>query len=58
MKLIVHTLPALVHFTALLSLPSSRPQRRNLQVLADALCVAPNGKETDPSGTSRRPGRP
>src|SRR5205085_5733743 len=44
MKMIVHTLPALVHFTALLALPFSQPQLRNLQVLADALCVAPNRK--------------
>lgn len=44
MKLIVHTLPALVHFTALLALPLSQPQLHNLQVLADALCVAPNRK--------------
>ena len=44
MKRIVHTLPALVHFTALLALPFSQPQLRNLQVLADALCVAPNRK--------------
>src|SRR5205085_10415008 len=44
MKMIVHTLPALVHFTALLSLPFSQPQLRNLQTLADAICVAPNRK--------------
>lgn len=44
MKRIVHTLPALVHFTALLALPFSQPQLGNLQILADALCVAPNRK--------------
>src|SRR5437763_8394961 len=44
MKRIVHTLPALVHFTALLALPFSQPQLHNLQVLADAICVAPNRK--------------
>jgi hypothetical protein len=44
MKAIVHMLPALVHFTALLALPFSQPQLRNLQILADALCVAPNRK--------------
>jgi DDE superfamily endonuclease len=44
MKLIVHILPALVHFTALLALPLSQPQRHNLQIIADALCVAPNRK--------------
>jgi DDE superfamily endonuclease len=44
MKLIVHLLPALVHFTALLALPLSGPQMHNLQVLANAICVAPNRK--------------
>jgi hypothetical protein len=44
MKTIVHTLPALVHFTALLGLSFSLPQTRHLQALADAICVAPNRK--------------
>jgi DDE superfamily endonuclease len=44
MKLIVHVLPALVHFMALLALPLSGPQLHNLQILANAICVAPNRK--------------
>lgn len=55
MKLIVHTLPIFVHFTALLALPFSQPQLHNLQVWADALCVAPNRARPTSGSSSSEP---